>query len=166
MSCLFLNNTGNHTEGVNCIQMLKTKLSSSRQMQRPACLGLSGRYLVPHQSIAPPALHSRQCTNSCVSDSPVLQSGKFIYMPALVVAFMSDMSQMSCTNVMLEEFSNATVDREMFLKNYTAAWHVGVHRVAVFDAHGAITCIVSQLDVMRSAAPSLWHPLHLVYGPE
>ena len=37
----------------------------------------------------------------------------------------------------------------MFLKKYTAAGQGGVHRVAVFDAHGAITCIVSQLDVLR-----------------
>ncbi len=41
--------------------------------------------------------------------------------------------------------------RDMFLKNYTAAGQGGVHRVAVFDAHGAITCIVSQLDVLRLA---------------
>lgn len=39
--------------------------------------------------------------------------------------------------------------RDMFLKKYTAAGQGGVHRVAVFDAHGAITCIVSQLDVLR-----------------
>ncbi len=37
----------------------------------------------------------------------------------------------------------------MFLKDYTAAGQGGVHRVAVFDAHGAITCIVSQLDILR-----------------
>ena len=56
---------------------------------------------------------------------------------------------------MLKEFTSAHIDREMFLKSYTAAGQGGVHRVAVFDAHGAITCIVSQLDVMRSAAPPL-----------
>lgn len=39
--------------------------------------------------------------------------------------------------------------REMFLKSYTAAGQGCVHRVAVFNAHGAVTCIVSQLDVMR-----------------
>ncbi|DBA72722.1 TPA: hypothetical protein ACH3X2_010120 [Trebouxia sp. C0005] len=39
--------------------------------------------------------------------------------------------------------------RDMFLKNYPAAGQGGVHRVAVFDAHGAITCIVSQLDILR-----------------
>ena len=37
MCHLFHNITGNHTVGVKNIQMLKTKLSSSRQMQRPAC---------------------------------------------------------------------------------------------------------------------------------
>lgn len=90
----------------------------------------------------------------------------------------SELFQMICTNrgivqcsecllsVMLEEFTDAFVDREMFLKSYTAAGQGGVHRVAVFDAHGAITCIVSQLDVMRSAAPSLCHPLHLANVPE
>ena len=69
-------------------------------------------------------------------------------------------------SVMLEEFTNANADRDMFLKSYTAAGQGGVQRVAVFDAHGAITCIVSQLDVMRSAAPALCHPLHLVHASE
>lgn len=39
--------------------------------------------------------------------------------------------------------------RDMFLKTYNSAGQGGVHRVAIFNAHGAITCIVSQLDVMR-----------------
>lgn len=99
-------------------------------------------------------------------------------MLTLVLAVMSDMSWMICINrgtvqfsqcllsVMLEEFTNADVNREMFLKSYTVAGQGGVHRVAVFDAHGAITRIVSQLDVMRSAAPALRHPLHLVNACE
>ncbi|KAL3136956.1 hypothetical protein ABBQ32_006560 [Trebouxia sp. C0010 RCD-2024] len=69
------------TSPSSAYQMLRTKPLSSRQMQKPACLGLSGR--------------------------------------------------------------------DMFLKSYTAAEQGGVHRVAVFNAHGAVTCIVSQLDVMR-----------------
>lgn len=71
-----------------------------------------------------------------------------------------------CCCIMLKGFSDANADREMFLKSYTAAGQGGVHRVAVFDAHGAITCIVSQLDVMRSVAPALWSCLTFTNMPE
>lgn len=37
----------------------------------------------------------------------------------------------------------------MFLKNYTADGKGGTNRVAIFNTHGAITNIVSQLDIMR-----------------
>ena len=39
--------------------------------------------------------------------------------------------------------------RDMFLQQYTKDGKGGTNRVAIFDTHGAITNIVSQLDIMR-----------------